>query len=239
MTSAEAADSPDDVPAFVPCRARTFAKSVRRLRDMAASSSACRHSRTSAPRRGAVLEDCAVRHLDLERGWVTFFEKGEKIIDKPIPHAFLEIVHAAIAVGVFPDEPDEYVVPMLRKQTREGERDDRVIWRIIKDVGIRAGLPAERVFPHALRHAFSVRFLEQRRGDRSPAARVGTLEDRDDADGTGGRWSTAAQGAGSRDVTWDSSAGPTAKRRRADSNRCTRLCRPLPNHSATSPGGAS
>ena len=28
-------------------------------------------------------------------------------------------------------------------------------------------------------------------------------------------------------------------RRRADSNRCTRLCRPLPNHSATSPGGAS
>ncbi len=25
-------------------------------------------------------------------------------------------------------------------------------------------------------------------------------------------------------------------RRRADSNRCTRLCRPLPNHSATSPG---
>ena len=28
-----------------------------------------------------------------------------------------------------------------------------------------------------------------------------------------------------------------SKRRRADSNRCTRLCRPLPNHSATSPGG--
>src|SRR5205823_3178338 len=25
-------------------------------------------------------------------------------------------------------------------------------------------------------------------------------------------------------------------RRRADSNRCTRLCRPLPNHSATAPG---
>ena len=28
-----------------------------------------------------------------------------------------------------------------------------------------------------------------------------------------------------------------SKRRRADSNRCTRLCRPLPNHSATSPAG--
>ena len=27
------------------------------------------------------------------------------------------------------------------------------------------------------------------------------------------------------------------KRRRPDSNRCTRLCRPLPNHSATSPDG--
>src|SRR6266508_845816 len=29
----------------------------------------------------------------------------------------------------------------------------------------------------------------------------------------------------------------TSKRRRADSNRCTRLCRPLPNHSATAPYG--
>ena len=30
-----------------------------------------------------------------------------------------------------------------------------------------------------------------------------------------------------------------AQRRRADSNRCTRLCRPLPNHSATAPRGSS
>ena len=33
-----------------------------------------------------------------------------------------------------------------------------------------------------------------------------------------------------------SSRPDTSRRRRADSNRCARLCRPLPNPSATSPG---
>jgi site-specific recombinase XerD len=38
----------------------------------------------------------------------------------------------------------------------------RIIWRIIRRLGERAGV---EVFPHALRHAFSVRFLEQHPGE--------------------------------------------------------------------------
>ena len=42
--------------------------------------------------------------------------------------------------------------------------------------------------------------------------------------------------ANSQTGDWLSPAWLLKTRRRADSNRCTRLCRPLPNHSATSPG---
>ena len=112
-------------------------------------------------RRGAVSK-LRRRHLDFERGWITFHEKGAKMIDKPIPHAYLEIVQEAIAHGVIGDEPDAHVIPMLRAQRRNGERDDRVIWRLVKTIGHRVGIETH---PHALRHAFSVRFLEQHPGE--------------------------------------------------------------------------
>ena len=115
-------------------------------------------------RRGAVSR-LRRRHLDLERGWITFHEKGAKVIDKPIPNAYRRIIEEAIVQGVIGDEPDAYVIPMLRQQRRNGERDDRVIWRIVKTLGKRAGLDPDSVFPHALRHAFSVRFLEQHPGE--------------------------------------------------------------------------
>ena len=38
-----------------------------------------------------------------------------------------------------------------------------------------------------------------------------------------------------QDVPSGGTACSSHRRRRADSNRCTRLCRPLPNHSATAP----
>jgi hypothetical protein len=38
---------------------------------------------------------------------------------------------------------------------------------------------------------------------------------------------------------WRAPNCPWRRRRRADSNRCTRLCRPLPNLSATAPGAAN
>ena len=112
-------------------------------------------------RRGAVSR-LRRQHLDLDRGWITFYEKGAKVIDKPIPHAYLEVVREAIAHGVIGDDPDAYVVPMLRSQRRKGERDDRVIWRLVKTIGRRVGIETH---PHALRHAFSVRFLEQHPGE--------------------------------------------------------------------------
>jgi integrase len=112
-------------------------------------------------RRGAVSR-LRRRHLDFDRGWITFYEKGAKVIDKPIPHAYLEIVSEAIAHGVIGDDPDGYVVPMVRAQRRNGERDDRVIWRLVKTIGRRVGIETH---PHALRHAFSVRFLEQHPGE--------------------------------------------------------------------------
>jgi integrase len=102
------------------------------------------------------------RHLDLEHGWIRFHEKGAKVIDKPIPHAYRRIVEEAVALGVIGDEPDAYVIPMLRRQRRKGDRDDRVIWRLVKTIGRRVGIETH---PHALRHAFSVCFLEQHPGE--------------------------------------------------------------------------
>ena len=51
---------------------------------------------------------------------------------------------------------------MPRGQRREGDRDDRIIWRTIKKLGERAGV---EVHPHSLRAAFAVRFLESHPGE--------------------------------------------------------------------------
>ena len=45
---------------------------------------------------------------------------------------------------------------------RKGDRDDRVIWRIVKRVAARAGVEAH---VHALRAAFAVYYLERFPGD--------------------------------------------------------------------------
>lgn len=59
-------------------------------------------------------------------------------------------------------KPESYVIPMPRGQRREGDRDDRIIWRTIKSLGERAGV---EVHPHSLRAAFAVRFLETHPGE--------------------------------------------------------------------------
>ena len=51
---------------------------------------------------------------------------------------------------------------MPRGQRREGDRDDRIIWRTVKNLGARAGV---EVHPHALRPAFALRFLESHPGE--------------------------------------------------------------------------
>lgn len=103
------------------------------------------------------------RDVDLEGGWARLQEKGGKVNVVALPDTYVSLVRALSENGVIAQDPDAYVIPMVREQRRLGERDDRVIWRIVKDLGKRAGLPG--VFPHALRHAFSVRFLETHPGE--------------------------------------------------------------------------
>jgi integrase len=112
------------------------------------------------PRRRAA-SNVRRRDVDLERGTIRFREKGGKVITKPIPDEFAELLRAAVAAGVIPNT-DSYVIPMPRGQRREGDRDDRIIWRTIKKLGDRAGV---EVHPHSLRAAFAVKFLESHPGE--------------------------------------------------------------------------
>ena len=68
----------------------------------------------------------------------------------------------AIDSGTLGPGVDPYVIPMARKQTRRGERDDRVIWRTVKRVGERVGID---FYPHSVRAAFAVNFLEAHPGE--------------------------------------------------------------------------
>ena len=121
----------------------------------------------SGARRAAVSK-LRWRDIDRERGVMTFREKGGKIVRKPLPDTYAAILNAAIEVGAVSIAPREYVVPSERLP-RRAERDDRVIYRIVKRLGARAGVD---VHPHALRHAFSVRFLEQHPGEIEALQRI-------------------------------------------------------------------
>jgi len=113
------------------------------------------------PRRRAA-SNVRRRDVDIERGTIRFREKGGKVITKPIPEEFAGLLREAIRLGVIGASPDSYVIPMARGQRREGERDDRLIWRTIKRLGKRAGV---EVHPHSLRAAFAVKFLETHPGE--------------------------------------------------------------------------
>jgi integrase len=109
------------------------------------------------PRRNAV-STLRRRDVDLERGLARFKEKGGKVITKPIPDELVAIMRVAQEAGVW-ISPDDYLVPNRRRQYRSGERSDKVIYRIVKDVAARARVHAH---PHAIRAAFAVRFAEQK-----------------------------------------------------------------------------
>jgi len=113
------------------------------------------------PRRRAA-SNLRRRDVDLDRGTMRFREKGGKIITKPLPEEFAGLLRTASSVGAIGASPDSYVIPMARGQRREGDRDDRIIWRTIKKLGERAGV---EVHPHSLRAAFAVRFLETHPGE--------------------------------------------------------------------------
>jgi integrase len=83
------------------------------------------------------------------------------VIWKPIPAELRQILDASIARGEI-REPDDYLVPPEGYLVRKGDRDDRVIWRVVKRVADRSGVEAHL---HALRAAFAVYYLEQNNRD--------------------------------------------------------------------------
>jgi site-specific recombinase XerD len=111
------------------------------------------------PRRRAVAR-LRLADYDRARGRIRFREKGAKTIWKPVPDELDQLLEAAIAAGVYADT--DYLIPPEGPLSRRGDRDDRVIWRIVKRVADRAGIDAH---VHALRAAFAVYYLEANPGD--------------------------------------------------------------------------
>ncbi len=91
----------------------------------------------------------------------TVQEKGGKTISKPIPAELAHVIEAAIAADVYKSH-DDYLVPSQGAQRRPGDRDDRIIWRLVKQVAKKAGVTTH---VHALRAAFAVQFLENNPGE--------------------------------------------------------------------------
>lgn len=88
---------------------------------------------------------------------ITFHEKGGKTIVKPCPDALGDLLDAAIFARIYADG-DDYLIPSLAQQRRPGERDPRIISRLIARVAEKAGV---KTHVHALRAAFAVSFLEE------------------------------------------------------------------------------
>jgi integrase len=112
------------------------------------------------PRRRA-LALLRLRDYDRRTGEIRFHEKGGKTIWKPCPTELAQVLDAAIGGGAI-RQPDDYLVPPEGPLSRAGDRDDRVIWRLVKKVAERAGVEAH---VHALRGAFACFYLLNNRGD--------------------------------------------------------------------------
>jgi site-specific recombinase XerD len=113
------------------------------------------------PRRHAAA---VLRLSDYDRDERTllFHEKGGKNIRKPCPDRLAEVIEAAIAAGVYEEAPGDYLIPSKAEQRRKGDRDDRIILRLVQQVAARAGVTTHA---HALRAAFAVRFMEAKPGE--------------------------------------------------------------------------
>ncbi len=111
------------------------------------------------PRRHA-LASARITDYDPAERTLTFREKGAKVITKPVPDRLADLIDAAILAGVYHEQ--DYLVPGYAGQRRRGDRDDRVIWRIVRRVANRAGVETH---VHALRAAFAVHFLEEKPGE--------------------------------------------------------------------------
>lgn len=112
------------------------------------------------PRRKALATARRADYDPLERT-LTFREKGGKTIRKPVPDELATVIESAIFEGTY-TSPDDYLIPSKAEQRRVGDRDDRVIWRIVKEVAERAGVTTH---VHALRAAFAVHYLQSKPGE--------------------------------------------------------------------------
>ena len=107
-------------------------------------------------RRGA-LARVRLGDVDFAAGTIRFFEKGGKVIVKPLPDEYVQILDRAQDEGVWKGGED-YLIPNRRPgAVKNRERSDKVIWETVKKVARRAGVEAT---VHALRAAFAVQFDE-------------------------------------------------------------------------------
>ena len=114
----------------------------------------------AGPRRRAL---CNLRLRDYDEAGrrLTFQEKGGKTISKPIPDELAHVIEEAIKAGTY-ESVDDYLVPSQGAQRRPGDRDDRIIWRLVRETAAKAGVTTH---VHALRAAFAVQFLENNPGE--------------------------------------------------------------------------
>jgi integrase len=108
------------------------------------------------PRRRAASSR-RLRHYDRRHGTILFEEKGGKMIAKPVPTQFRQMLDAAIDAGAIV-KPDDYLIPPRGPLTRSGDRDTGFLYQVVTRVAERAGL---RCHVHALRAAFATCYLEQ------------------------------------------------------------------------------
>jgi integrase/recombinase XerC len=111
------------------------------------------------PRRRA-LSNVRLSDYDQDERTLSFREKGGVTIRKPVPDMLADLIDSAILAGIY-DAEDSYLIPGVAEQRRPGDRDDRVIWRLVKEVAGKAGVTTH---VHALRAAFAVEFLRQNPG---------------------------------------------------------------------------
>jgi integrase len=109
-----------------------------------------------------------LRDYDPDARTLTFKEKGSKTITKPMPNDLADLIDQAIAwrhpatgEPLYMD-PSDYLIPSDAAQRRPGERDTRLIWKIVRRVAERAGVETH---VHALRAAFAVHYLEAKPGE--------------------------------------------------------------------------
>jgi integrase len=117
----------------------------------------CLGAAASMGRRRTALAEARRSDADLDNGFIRFTDKGQKVIEQPIPDEFLAVLRAADEDGIWAS-PDDYLIPNRRPSiAKKNGRQSKVIYETVVKVAQRAGV---RCHVHALRAAFAVQFLQ-------------------------------------------------------------------------------